>query len=287
MGEEAAAPAAPETTIVPAAPPSAAADLGVGAPDPVWHEGKGFSSDTVALMEAKGWHKADDPIAEMSKGYANLERLRGVKADQLVRIPEPGNDEQAAEFYTRLGVPETAEGYESPTIAVGGEALDPAPIAAISHALKLTPAQHTALMQQTAALVEAAQTEQHNAMNARLSAEKAEWEGNCGAELEASRIAAGKGFNAIGWDRDTVDAVEAAIGYKAVMNLGVAVGRMTAESTQPTNDDGVFSMPYGLTREAAREQIDIRGGELMTKARNGDKSAAEELRRLQSVAFHS
>lgn len=255
---------------------------------PSWHEGMNLSSDTVQLFEAKGWHKAENPLEQLSKGYRNLERLRGVPGDQLVRVPEPGNEEQAAEFYARLGVPESPDAYESPEVEVLGQPLDPKPLAAISHALRLTPEQHAGLMQQAAALIESAQADSHANLNARLSAEKVELEVEWGAALEENTLAAKTGFQALEWSADQIDAVEAAIGYKGVMKLGAFIGRLSQEHRR--GDDGQggagATLAYGLTREAAKSLLASEGPELAKKIAAGDRSAKQRLDDLNRVAFH-
>lgn len=273
----------------PTEPVSASAAVGQTPAETAWHEGKGYSADTVQLMEAKGWHKSENPAEALSKAYRNLERLRGVPGDQLVRLPEPGNEEQTAEFYQRLGVPEAPEGYESPEVKALGQPIEAAPLAAISHALHHTPEQHAAFMGEVATFLETTAQQQAEARNAALSAEKVELDREWGPTLEENTLAAKKGFDAIGWDSATIDAVEQVAGYQAVMKLGAMVGRMVSEVSR--GDDGSgdtpLAQPFGLTPGAAREQLSAKGAELTQKALAGDKAAARELNELNRVAFHS
>ena len=257
--------------------------------EPAWHEGRGYSADTVQLMEAKGWHKSENPAEELGKAYRNLERLRGVPGDQLLRKPEAGNEEQQAEFRAALGVPESAEGYESPSVAVNGVPLEAEPLAAASHVLGHTPEQHSQFMEWAGQFIGEAQQQAFEARNAQLSAEKVELDSEWGAEREANEVHARKGFEALEWDAATIDAVEQAAGYKAVMKLGAMVGRMTAEATRGDQGtgSGELSMPYGLTTEGARQMLKAKGPELARKARAGDASAKAELDRLNTAAWHS
>lgn len=295
MSEEGAAVEAGE-----AAPAGAAAVLGSEATaaggtsetpaEAAWHDGKGLSPDTVQLFEAKGWHKSENPFEEASKGYRNLERLRGVPGEKLLRLPDEGNEEQAAEFRERLGIPESAEGYAMPEAAVNGEPIDTGVLAQIAHALEVTPANAEKLPGLVSALLESSMAEQTAATEASLGAQAATWESGQGEALEENMVHAERGFAELGWDADFANKVKLIgdDGLARVMNAAVMVGRLTAES-RPGKDgenSGGSPMPYGLTKDAAKTRLAERGDELSRRAREGDKAAAKEYDELKRVAFY-
>lgn len=259
---------------------------------PAWHDGLGLSSDDIQSIESKGWHNikpadgrtlVSEIIANSVKGYKNAERLRGVPAEQILRLPEPGNEEQQAEFYSRLGVPDSPEGYEPVSIeGVPEDSL--APLATMSHTLKHTPAQHAEFMQQVAGFVEQARAESESALAARLTAEKVELDREWAPALEENMETAKHGIGQLGWDADQISAVEAAIGYKAVMQLAEMVGRITKEPTPGyASERSSGHQAYGMTRESAARRRE----ELAPKAARGDKQAIEELNNLAKMAYHS
>lgn len=301
MSEEVAAPAAPieaapavaSASDVLAAEPAAAESGGMDtaatpAADAPSSWSTGLSEDEIGFIGNKGWDKSENPVSEMLKSYQNGERLRGVKADQLVRIPELGNEEQAAEFRARMGVPEAPDGYESPSLEVQGQPFDSSLFAAGHHEAGLTPAQHEAVSRANAAVLENAIKVEFDAKNAKNSAEKIELDNEWGPVLEENQLAARRGFETLEFAPEVIDALENAIGYKETMKLGALVGRMSGEHKRGDDkSDNSNALAFGLTPDAAKQQIALKGGELMAAANKGDKSAAAELKRLNTVAYHS
>lgn len=280
--------------------PSAAADLAVaGAPPeggettPAWAQG--LDAESVAFIESRSWNKAENPLAEAVKGYRNIERLRGVNAEQLVRIPEAGNEEQLAEWRTRMGIPESPEGYQFGDLQAQGKTVDTAPLSQIAHAMDATPDQVAKLGPAVVQFLEQTQEAQAAERTARLSAEKVELDQSWGPEREANMIAARKGFdtiaNALGWDAESlssrIDAAEDAWGYAATMQLGALIGRLTSEPTRGDSQAPSNESAFGLTRESARAQLQTRGQELVARIKGGDQAAKRELEHLNEVAFHS
>lgn len=72
-----------------------------------WTEG--LSDDARRVAEAKGWQSADEAL----KSYANLEKIVGRKTEGMVQLPTPDSEaDQVAEFWQKLGRPETPDGYK-------------------------------------------------------------------------------------------------------------------------------------------------------------------------------
>lgn len=68
----------------------------------------GFNDDLKGYVETKGFK---DPSA-LADSYRNLEKLRGVPADQLVQLPADMSDMEAmAPVYDRMGRPEAPDKY--------------------------------------------------------------------------------------------------------------------------------------------------------------------------------
>lgn len=112
MAEEAAAPdAAPAETAPAETAPSAPAPVEAAAASPL----DGFQDETLReYATGKGFDKSG--LEGVVKSYSHLEKLISAeKAGRTVLLPGPDADETAMnDFYTKLGRPEKAEGYELP-----------------------------------------------------------------------------------------------------------------------------------------------------------------------------
>lgn len=109
----------------------------------------GLADDAKAFVEAKGF-KGIGPIIE---SYCNLEKLRGVPEDRLLKLPEKMDAEGMASVYDRLGRPEAPDKY---TRALG-EGFDDdvfKGIASKAHELGLNDTQFSGLQEITAGLAD-------------------------------------------------------------------------------------------------------------------------------------
>ena len=121
----------------------------------------GFNDDLKGYVETKGFK---DP-ATLADSYRNLEKLRGVPADQLVQLPADMSDIEAmAPVYDRMGRPEAPDKY---TNALGEEfdANTFGQIAETAHKLGLSDQQFQG-MQQVTQQLGAAMVEQQEAQAA-------------------------------------------------------------------------------------------------------------------------
>jgi hypothetical protein len=60
--------------------------------------------------ETKGWENIDSAV----DSYRNFEKLQGVPAEQIIKMPKPGDKEAWAQVYTKLGRPEQPDHYKLP-----------------------------------------------------------------------------------------------------------------------------------------------------------------------------
>ena len=137
----------------PAVPGQGSPGSATSAPDPF----AGWDADDLAFVRNKGW-AGDDGLnsSELLKSYRNLESLRGVPDDKLLRLPDdPAN---MGEVYDKLGRPEAADKY---TVKVEGTLKDAVfdRMANRAHEAGLSDAQFSALQEEFAT----ASTELQNA----------------------------------------------------------------------------------------------------------------------------
>jgi len=147
-----------------AAPP---ADTGVAAtPAPAWTDG--LEGDLKGYVETKGF----TDVGALATSYKNLESLRGVPETQLLKLPADMTDAaQMGDVYSRLGRPETAEGYTN----VLGEGFDTATFKAATakaHELGLSDGQLKGMQEVMATSAQEVQAAQDETASAAFDAWK-------------------------------------------------------------------------------------------------------------------
>lgn len=73
-----------------------------------WYEG--VEPETIGYIQNKKWDGVDGPIKAL-EGYRNLEKLHGVPADQIIKMPKADDAEGWGKVYQKLGRPESADKY--------------------------------------------------------------------------------------------------------------------------------------------------------------------------------
>lgn len=269
---KAAAPPAPTQPATPAAQPS-------GAPMPAWMEG--LSSDEIAFAQAKGWHKDGKGPADIMRSYRNLERLRGVEADRLVKIPDPKNAEEVAQFRSRLGVPETVEGYTNHDVETPTGVLRADLIANISHKIGATPEQHAALLDATGELVRNLfQTEAEDAAR-RNAAELVDLKREWGPKFDEYNQAVDSAVVQLGLDEEFVEALKIAGGEAKARRVLAQIGLKLGEHKRPAES----SIPSLMTTEVAKARIDAlkKDSAFYARLTSGDADARREWEQLLSI----
>lgn len=255
-------------------------------PTPAWMEGWATDADRQ-LIAAKGWDREGRGPADLLKAYQNLERLRGVGADELVRLPRDGNEEQAKEFYARLGVPEGPDGYTTPQVEVGGQPLLSEPLAQISHRLKHTPKQHEEFAAAVGDFLKASQEEQIQAAIERDTREKNELEADWGSRAAENYAAATRAAKRFGLDAAALEGLQAGLGYRGALEFLNKLGRAVGEGAAPDAPrDGATGSPVG--REDARKRLDALRNDAAFRKRlvDGDAEAQERWDNLKKLAFY-
>lgn len=251
------------------------------APAETWYSG--FSDETLrGYIETKGFK---DPSA-LAESYRNLEKLRGVPENELARIPKEGDAEAWNAFYSRLGRPESADGYSLPI--PDGDAGEFAKVAAEwMHEAGLTPAQAQLLAGKNneflAAQLQAAQDQAAVESDRQMSELKTEW----GQAYEQNTEIARRAAKQFGLSEDMLSGIEDAIGTKQMMvlfnNIGQGLGEHKAQGI------GAGDSSFKLSPAAAQERIkqlqaDPEWGK---KYLAGGANEKAEMMRLQQMAYPS
>jgi hypothetical protein len=251
-----------------------------------WFEG--MSPEEIGYLQNKGFD-GDDGTKKLFESYRNLERLRGVPDDQILKLPKDGDPMD--DVYNKLGRPEKPEDYVYNPVE--GEDVDSNPIigdirqAAHEAGLsaegftKLTDAYNQAVVREQQAMAEQAK----EAEEQELSALKREY----GADLDKMVDQSNATAIALGFDQDIADSLRNAMGPRKMLDLMKTLGDAVGEDTVRTSAN---KAPYGQTKE----QLSARKAEIMAEI-NADatrrdaylKNAGNDYREIQGIneALHA
>lgn len=241
----------------------------------------GFSAENRGYVENKGWK---DPGA-MLESYRVLEKVRGVPAERLLKLPEKDDDAAGwGEVYGRLR-PGKVEDY-------GIEGADPELLSKVYEA-GLSKRQAQALATYLGERGKAAQAKaaEERGLKAEtdLAALRREW----GQEYDANIQAGQRAKQALGWNDETLDKLEEALGTRGALELAARIGRGLSEDgfAGPREPQGSTAQPFGMTRSAALAKYSELMGSpefqkrLMSEDPAVRRAAVNERQRLALVAF--
>lgn len=226
-----------------AAPPASEAPV----PSPVttpadWTHN--LAEDDRGWIQNKGWKDPADAV----RGYRELEKLRGVPADRLLKLPEKADDPAWAEVHAKLGRPEKPEDYG---IDTGDKEYD-ARISALMHSkgvskdvAKAIEGERTAYM---TAKYEEAQKQWGIADKNEAEAVLKEWGDGAEAQIEIARRYARQ----MGLDSDQLSKLNAAMGSGWLMRFMAKAGASLGEA-EFVGDKGFAR--FGMTPEAAKSRM--------------------------------
>lgn len=206
----------------------------------------------------RGWQSPADAL----KAHRELESLRGVPADRLLKLPEPGDAEGMKSVYQRLGAPASPDGYELPAPAEGQVDLTP-DMKTWAHELGLSQEQAKGLAERYGAKSEELAAAEAQARVERAAAEVGElkkawgprYQENILAGQHAARIAAEKlGMDASEFEARLSNLEEKSGESRLLLQLFALFGNGMSEF-RAGRDDVTATTPFGMTPEAAREQI--------------------------------
>ncbi len=215
-----------------------------------WTEG--LDPEIRGHLQTKGWDKLPPATAafEAAKAYRELEKFRGIPAEQIARLPKDANDTETwAALNARLGVPLDKAAY-----AFEG-AKDEALIAAMRdavHAAGLRPDQAAALtvdVEKYLTGTKATADEAIKTQNA-LAAErlKASW----GPNFDVNDAIAGRALAHLNMPADALAQIKASAGVdvtmEALLKLGQQLGEARHIQGQGSTEGGVLSADQAQAR---------------------------------------
>jgi hypothetical protein len=239
-----------------------------------------FPVEHKDFVTNKGWKGAGDAITS----FVNLEKLIGAdKAGRTVILPKDEKDADGIKaFRTRMGVPDSADGYELPLPE--GDKGEFAKIAAKwFHGQGVPKAAAQSIAKQwnehIAALVKADQDAAVAESDRQLATLKTEW----GGDFEKNSEFARRFLRAAGWDDAKVALYEQTFGTSSMLKDFHAFGSKFQEKSLAGGDGGGGGGSFTMTKAAAQARLDeIRSARIagtITDAqwKNGKQKEFEDL----------
>lgn len=272
-----------------------AADAGQGATPQVnqaqWFDS--FQNEDLGFIQNKGWNKPEG-VKDMLTSYRNLEKLRGVPEDKLLKIPDAEDKSGWDKVYSKLGKPEVADNYKFEVPE--GQQADTKKLdwfKGIAHNLNLTDKQYAGIAESVLNYENEAnnayETEQAQIRTEALDKLKTDW----GKHYDERVELAARAVKAFVKNTEVVDKLESLIGTETanadVIRLFADIGAKIGETNAILPDN---ERKFGYTREQALEDIralkaeikaDPKRLDVFNKNSNGPDNI--KLERLNKIAF--
>jgi hypothetical protein len=272
--------------------PAPSADAGAPAPSKPWYDGvAGVDQEIVGHWQNRGWDKksAAEVALEATKAWKGAERLVGVPADQVLRVPKEVSDEAGWKaVWSRLGKPAEAKEYDFSAIKFSdGTPLDDAfAESARQWAFKfnLPKDAATGITQEFAKFLDTAETSEKTEREAKLVEQKASLKKNWGANEAANMFVAQRAATALGVAPETVAALESVVGYDKIMEMFRSIGEKIGEDKFVRSDAPGGKGGPMTVEQATAKRADLMSDPVWVKAyQAGDKTKLREMMALQSI----
>ena len=242
-----------------------------------WY-GDGVDDSTKGYIENNGWKAPKDVIT----GYQNLEKLLGHdRAGRTVTIPKEGED--ASEFYTKLGRPESPEKYN-----LGEGADTDAAKWYTKTAFELGLSNHQAANlfqsfdQYTAQQLNEISAKKAENAQSELNEMKAKW----GAAFEKNFNAARYGAEKLGFSDAELKSIQDAVGVQAMLErfsqVGLSYGEHAFQGSGSESGNSFVMSPQQALSKIDDLKLD---NEFMKKYMSADKTAVERMTKLMKLAY--
>lgn len=288
------APAAPAAGVVTANP--ATTEVGTSTPatpkvtssaDPAptsnWSDS--FDPDLKEYVSSKGFQ---DPKSVL-ESYRNLEKLRGVPADRLLKLPDQPDAPEWKDVYSKLGTPATPEGYEFQKNADGDNSFTDW-ASENFHKLNLTKSQGQELAKQYNDFVTAQQNEQAEQHNVQTQEQTVKLKKEWGAAYNQNVMKAQAAYRTFGIPDAAVTALEKSMGFDGTMKFMFDIGLRLGEhafvgggNSQSFGDNQIFTPSQAKAKIAALKS----DTDFSARYLKGDTKAREQLTRLHEMAAAS
>lgn len=277
--------AAPAGTPASSAPAGANGQPGAAQADAFNWQTVGLDPEANTLVAERQWKHPNDVI----KSYRNLEKLTGVPADQIIKLPKGDDPKAWNEVYTRLGRPEKATDYKLP-VPEGQDGAFAKTAAEWFHEAGVTQAGATRLASKWNEFQAAQQQRQTEQMTARdteqVNALKSEW----GANYDRLASQVDKAAETFGMNPEQLAALKQVMGPKDAMQflqkIGSKLGVEDGQFHDGASNQGFNNMsPEQAQAEIQRLQKDkLFAQEFNSKDPRVKSEARQKMARLSVIA---
>jgi hypothetical protein len=244
----------------------------------------GLDADTLGYVQTKGFKGVGDVVSS----YRNFEKLQGVPADQIIKLPKPDDAAGWKGVWSRLGAPEKPEGYKLP-VPEGDKGEFAKVAAGWFHELGVPAKMAEAIAAKWNTYTAETMTSRTEQTKAKFTQEsevlKKDWGQAFDQNVARAQLAAGK----LGFDEATIDAMENAKGFAWTMkffsDLGAKMGESgfdTGDNSQPNQFTGGMLTPAQAKAKIGMLQADR---EWSKKYVAGDATAKAEMENLHRLAY--
>lgn len=228
------------TTPAPAPAPAPAPTGGDPAPAPApaptsgafdWAQ-HGLDQDTLGYVTTKGFKAPGDVVG----AYRNLEKLHGVPADRILKMPGPdAKPEEIAAYRERLGMPKDAKDYQFAKFEAFGDNKDAEAkfdsfLRTTFHKLGVAAPQAAEFTKEWSAYVKASTEAVAQARQQSDLADMTQFKSGLGDKFEKFTNVARQAADAFGLGPEGVDKLASALGFSGTMKFLNAIGSKMGEA---------------------------------------------------------
>jgi len=180
-----------------------------------------LDADTKGYITNRGLDKGDPTAAFVNAASAHraAEKLIGVPADQIIRLPKPEDSAAWNGVYDRLGRPKDAAGYDFSAVKETADENFLKWAGETAYKLGLPKAAGETLVQEFVKQAAAGETAAAEALKATQQTELNELKKDWGVHFEVNKQLASQAALKVGVTQEALAALQAQIGYKSVMQL--------------------------------------------------------------------
>jgi hypothetical protein len=210
-----------------------------------------FEGEDLGYIQNKGWAK-DEGVKDMLNSYKNLEKMRGVPEDRILKLPEGEDPEGWNKIYEKLGKPSTVEEYAFQ--APEGAEIDNERLGWFSntaHELNLNKQQHNKLVQAAIEYENNIYNVQEEKAEAQRVKEIANLKDRWGAAYEEKLHLGKRAFKAFA-SESAIEGLEKVMGSNAeVIEMFSKIGESISEDNLPQTEGRQF----GQTKEQMESEV--------------------------------
>ena len=245
-----------------------------------------FDDEAKGFVQNKGWKDSADLLGS----YRNLEKLTGAGPDKLLKLPTGDDKAEWDAFYTKLGRPESADGYKLP-VPDGDDGAFAKTAAGWFHELGLTAAQAEKLSakwnEHVGQMGQQAEAQKGEAYKAQIEQDNKALTSKWGAAYEQNINIAKTAAREFGFDGPTIDKLESALGFAGLMEFMHNVGSKIGEASFVSGDSGAPGRFGVMTPDQAKQQITALRSDsgFISKYTAGDAEAKAKMAQLHKWAY--